>query len=801
MRKSTKGLSLFLAVLMLFSVFPTSVFAIDWNGDSSGSSSGTPNNVTDDNFWVYPGNKTSDCVGYRFSVVNAAGTTIKQPIDIYRDLSQYYEGSQMHYKAYSDFEKCTVKKNKVDLINGYSSFTFKTTKNTDSCYKEKDLSITLPNPSGMGTWQNTTANLKPVLVKLGYTNGVSDLPYGARILVEPIWKMVLHGYWQCLTVSELAVYGIKKKGLGLSSCGGDPDGGTSFGSISYYTNNVWPNELRTGSDDGLTNLPWGETDEIAKGNADDWNKYINKGAGAYRKNFEHLLKEGYGVGVAFTSTYNKPNTITINADGHYGSTGCNMYDATGGKLNVFLSTSSTSNTKTYTMSYDSTKEAYFKKSISAGTYYVWASLADEATSQIAYTGKSFTIKASDDNKTQTIDYYYVGVLSKLPAIASIKTKITKGSATYTHTMNATSSSDYDTFYMTLSGASAEFTANVAAASTDYTYSFSKFTGTNKTSGANTDYTTQTKTITVTYPILMTAYGTSTLMQWNATFKTNGGKWHDTGNTNDEVIAYKVNDSVVPGTDRGYLVKDYNHFKSWKVTAADNTSWGTVNSAQHWNTSDPTNSKFTVKKSTDKYTGNVTLTAQWELNKLHVSYYTEKSGTYTIGSGYKLVNGKICTSSGSTYYDVKPYDNNLALMTAANFGLDRAGYTFEGWKLYYWDSEAGTSGKGYPINDTVYTSIKFTSWLVGKKTSLRCSSKSTISIKQKTAKAAFVCESLRSNQENSATLIQEDFIIHRQIFCCRIHDAQHRRVQPNEIAAGVDQVKKSKADFIGVINLN
>lgn len=301
MNKKTKLLCVILAVIAAISLISTAAFAIDWNGASSGSSSGS--SYASDNFWLTQANNTTACVGYRFSVIDASGQVAKISsknciIDIYRNKT-----------AYDYYEKSITKYSKVQLIaqynSGASNVVFNTNKNTTGCIMQSTLGITLPDPAGMGDWQDVRTNLDSVLKKMGYSKGVFDLGVNCRVLVEPIWLMVLDGYYECLTVSEVCAYGIRNDKLGANSYGGDPDFGVSFGTISGYTNNLWPNSLYTNTGDGLQNSNktniWNATRAISNNNGGGYNKYL-LGSGAYRKTFAQILTEGYGVGVAFTQT-------------------------------------------------------------------------------------------------------------------------------------------------------------------------------------------------------------------------------------------------------------------------------------------------------------------------------------------------------------------------------------------------------------------------------------------------------------------------------------------------------------------
>ncbi len=208
MKKHIKILALLLALVTVLSAASISAFALSWDGSSAGGggngtsagANGYAIRTTDDN-----------CIGYRFSTVNKAGTNkVSKVIDVFRNT---YYGNYESSNGY----KFATKYNKKQLINNQNGG-FSTSKNSTNCYTESSMGFAsaLPAPSGMKTWQNNATNLNRVLSTLG-VGSIANLKNGDKILVEPIYDVRLESVYHALTVTEIAVYG--KHILGASSDG------------------------------------------------------------------------------------------------------------------------------------------------------------------------------------------------------------------------------------------------------------------------------------------------------------------------------------------------------------------------------------------------------------------------------------------------------------------------------------------------------------------------------------------------------------------------------------------------------
>ena len=725
MHKKTRIISIILAVVMILAVLTAVGYAIDWNGTVSGGA-GLSHDTTGAKFRVNAGDTTTDCVGYRFSVINENGDTVANAIDVFRNT-----------EAYNNYEKSVTKYNKNQLIaqynSGASNLVFNTSENTTRCFLQSSIirtdgtAISLPVPSGIETWQKTDLNLNAILKKLGYSTGISDLPYNARIIVEPLWRVVMHGYWQSLTVSEMAAYGIKK--IGATSCGGSPSSATSiFANISYYTNSLWPNQLVTSATGGLTNTNgskiWAQTKKIDAENHDDYNQYINGGYGGYRKTFAHILTQGYGVGIAYTQTAVDSLNLKVMARSYSDNNTEHNY-ATWAK--VVLSTSSSSYNATGATFRDltyNTNTGFFEPTsrcyaaTSGTTYYIYASVSDENIYNLAYTGNYVTIKPGE-NKIGYVDFYKVSI-EACSYIDSVKISYQHPNLSTTYEKTYTNS-----YIRLLKNTKMTYTANVRANTSLYTYSFQKFVFTNIATGGTANGTTNpwgysnNSGLVATRVAGVKAYGTRTAVPFTATFVVNGGKWSN--NTTSNKTKTYTHDDILTAPE--IPTREGCHFDYWEVTASDNEDDWEIGEHFSGTTSNPT-----MLQGVDGYTGNVTFTAHWASNTLKVAYdaygstvsVTDSSKGFALASNNRIIvasggpsqaeltargrrKGNI-DGTGNTYYVLMKY--NAAIGTGglddwADFGISTpTGYTFANWKN-------AANGKTFDQTTTTYKPTDFT----------------------------------------------------------------------------------------------
>lgn len=273
-QKFLRSISCFLLLCFILSAVQLPVFAIEWDGSSQGGGGGgTPAGPNG-----YAVRTTIDnCLGYRFSLVDKYGNTSSgNSIDIFRNT---YYGDL----AYSSAYKFNSKYNKKQLIS-YQNNGFGTSKTSTNCYKETNMGFltSLPKPDGMKTWQNYSANLNIILNTLGISGGIGNLKNGDKIIVEPLYDVRLQGTYHSLTLTEIALYG--KYILGVNSDGGTSSTSASWGFISIYTNQYYPNDLYTPDGQGL----WTGVSSLSK-----------------KATFYTIINNGYGTAIAYTE--NKPN--------------------------------------------------------------------------------------------------------------------------------------------------------------------------------------------------------------------------------------------------------------------------------------------------------------------------------------------------------------------------------------------------------------------------------------------------------------------------------------------------------------
>lgn len=282
-----KIISLILIACLILSAIPIASFALSWDGSSAGGSTNAVNGSST-GYVIRSTNDDACVVGYRFSAVTSSGTMkVNKVIDVYRKTSN---GNN----AYSTSAKFSTKYNKKQLIANKNS-KLSTTSNTTNCYKETAMGFTtaLPNPSSVGTWQSYEANINKVLSQLG-VGSVSNMNYGDKVIVEPLFDVCLAGEYQALTVTEMAYCGRSVKGG--SSDGGTSSTSASWGFISSYTNRIWPNKLYTPDGQGL----WTGVSAIGSSS---------------KATFDTILTKGYGAGIAYNETHNGNYTIKFNGNG------------------------------------------------------------------------------------------------------------------------------------------------------------------------------------------------------------------------------------------------------------------------------------------------------------------------------------------------------------------------------------------------------------------------------------------------------------------------------------------------------
>ncbi len=666
-------LSIFLVILTLFSSIPISAFALSWDGDSAGGSIDAVNGSNTG--YVIRDTEDSNCVvGYRFSAVDADGNMkVTKVIDVYRDTSN---GDH----AYSTSAKFSKKYNKLGVISNRNA-KLSTTYNTTNCYKEANISFVkdLPNPSGVETWQSYEANINQVLSKLG-VGSVSNMVYGDKVIIEPLFDVCLAGEYQALTVTEMAYCG--RSVLGGSSDGGSSNGTSStWGFIAPYTNRIWPNKLYTPDGQGL----WTAASKIGSSS---------------RATFNTILTKGYGVGIAYNETQNITYTIKFNGNGSTSGSMSSMKMSYGTAKNL------TANAFTKT---GHSFSGWNTKADGSGTSYSNKqsvknlTKTNGATVNLYAQWSPYKLKVSFNANGGAIssDTYYLS--SKVVYKEADSTKYIQ-----TWTYNKTKDNgltNAGTFGLYKTGYTFKSWGTTSSGGTTFSQSDNTITPTDLNSGIKTG------------DVSMTLYA-----QWKPntyTIKFNGN-----GSTSGSTASLSMTYDVAKNLTANGFVKSGYHFTGWN-TKADGSGTSYYN-------------KQSVKNLTTTNGGTVTLYAQWDTNSYIIAFdgngYT--SGTTSsmnmkfdvaknlnangyVRTGYKFSHWNTKADNSGTSYSNKQSVKNLTTTNGATV------YLYARWSpitytinFYGNGSTSGSTAsmsmtydkaQNLTANGFVKTGYKFTGW--------------------------------------------------------------------------------------------
>lgn len=283
------GLAVLLIILCL-NVFITAD-ALEWDGDSSGG--GWGGSLDDDSYIVVYTPAERGVVGYRFTALTSDGYRANgaSSVDIY--IKNAYNSHA--YDNFSSMQKVRTKYSKMDFVradaNG-SGLSFSTSTSTSGCLKDNTLGFLtlLPyNPADLPTWQGLNANMDVIADLLGYPYGIDSMPYGDKIIVEPIVTVGLENQNCALTVTELATYG---RGYYGNGNWGKTDVAGTFGAIGRFSNFYYPNLLFTPDGQGL----WPGVSELSPVPVRVNGRYDTSGMAS----FNTIIRKGYGVGIAYS---------------------------------------------------------------------------------------------------------------------------------------------------------------------------------------------------------------------------------------------------------------------------------------------------------------------------------------------------------------------------------------------------------------------------------------------------------------------------------------------------------------------
>ena len=548
-----KVISILLVLCTLLSAIPYSAFALSWDGASAGGSTNAVNGSST-GYVIRSTNDSACVVGYRFSAVNSSGgMKVTKVIDVYRNTSN---GDN----AYATSAKFSTKYNKKQIITNKNA-KLTTTYNQTNCYKEKDMrfTTTLPNPSGVETWQSYEANINKVLSELG-VGSVSNMNYGDKVIIEPLFDVCLAGEYQALTVSEIAYCG--RSVLGGSSSGGSSSSSASWGFIAKYTNRVWPNKLYTPNGQGL----WTAASAIGSSS---------------KETFDNIISKGYGAGIAYNETTNKTYTIKFNGNGNTGGSTASM-------------------TMTYGVAKNLTANSFTK---TGNSFVKWNTKANGS-------GTSYTNKQSVKNLTSTqgatVNLYAQWDPYDLKVYYNANGGAINSSTYYLSSKNVYKESDNTRYYQTwtYNSTKADGLVNASTFGLYRTgYRFTKW-GTSTTGGTLFDQNDATVKPTDLNSNIKTGDCTRTLYaQW--TPNTYTIKFDGNGSTSGSTASMSMTYDVAKNLTANGFTKSGYHFSGWN-TKADGTGTSYYN-------------KQSVKNLTATHGATITLYAQWDTNSYTIAF--------------------------------------------------------------------------------------------------------------------------------------------------------------------------------------
>ena len=331
--------------ILLFCIPSISSFALSFNGTASAGGDGS-NTTASTGGYAIPGMLTVDsnrAVGYRFTVIDAAGTAQKSCKDMFRyssytSFNQYYIGM---YKFNTKYPKTYYKTN-------YTSGSYTTSDTTSNVCHDTDYSLALPEATtGLEAWC-TNANMGVILDEFwGIT--ISTLESnGWAILAEPIFPLKIEDVYHVMTVTEIGVYGTAK--FGSNSTGGASSNSNSWGFISRYTNQYMPNALRLtaqyaglpAANESASRLSFGTIVTGGYGAAIIYGSYLEKKPEIYWWNFYQEDYNGFWIYVrtecvstlkieVWTDNAGKDDVKTYNAIWEY-----NLVHGSGHDWKVFI---------------------------------------------------------------------------------------------------------------------------------------------------------------------------------------------------------------------------------------------------------------------------------------------------------------------------------------------------------------------------------------------------------------------------------------------------------------------------------
>ncbi|MBQ6117840.1 MAG: InlB B-repeat-containing protein [Clostridia bacterium] len=283
-------------VLLLFSVFNQTVFAVSGDGTHIGHTGG---GSAVSGAYLVPSSSVDHLVGYRFSWLTEGSGGVysrKTALDVY--YNGYNPNSDWGYHIKATVNGTTYRNlSKYEYKRWFDSISISREYYTSSSYykycNRTDIPIVLPaDEDAMTEWGKQDDNINIILNKMSPGATVASMDSTDFVFIEPIYRVKIENTNYCITVTEMGL-------IGCVVCSKDSTGyeGVGFGSgwltIRRYTNLNWPDALKT--DDSHAGISAGTT----LTSATTFENMVKKGYGLmviWNRNPHHLLTVYYKTG-------------------------------------------------------------------------------------------------------------------------------------------------------------------------------------------------------------------------------------------------------------------------------------------------------------------------------------------------------------------------------------------------------------------------------------------------------------------------------------------------------------------------
>ena len=285
-----KILTSVLAVLLIFSMFSETAFALSGDGSHIGHTGG---GSSVSGAYLVPSSNSDHHVGFRFTWLTL-GTdgyySRKAALDVF--YKGYNPNSSWGYHIKATVNGTTYRNlSKYEYKRYYDSLTIdREYYSTSTAYKycnRTDIPVTLPaDEDAMTTWGKKEANMNIILNKMVSGATVANMKSSDYIFIEPLYRVKIENTNYCITVTEMGLIGCVV--CSATSTGNEGSGyGSGWVTIRRYTNLNWPDALKT--DSAHAGISAGTTLSSAT-------------------SFQNLVNKGYGLMVVWNTN---PHLLTV----------------------------------------------------------------------------------------------------------------------------------------------------------------------------------------------------------------------------------------------------------------------------------------------------------------------------------------------------------------------------------------------------------------------------------------------------------------------------------------------------------